>query len=198
VGEKVVVGAGNGVLTLWERGVWDDQDERIVLDRGAAAEDGGGGGGESVDCLANVPAAVAGNGKMVAAGMGSGHVVCVQLGVNKVVDVFRHDEAEAVVHIGFDVGNRMISGGGAIIKVWQETMDFGDDDDDDDDEVAHDDANGTDKRALDSDDEDEDEDSSSAEDEKEQRKRRKKKKRKKGLQKNIAPGPGMGSFKGLD
>ena len=189
VGQKVVVGAGNGVLTLWERGVWDDQDERIVLDRGLD-----GAGGESVDCLANVPYDIAGNGKMVVAGMGSGLIACVQLGMNKVVDVFRHDETEAVVHIGFDVGNRMISGGGQVIKVWQEKM--GDEEEADKEEAET--TNGADKRLLSSDDEDDEEDESSSEDEKKQRKKKKKKRRKGGLKDKQPNGPGMGSYKGLD
>src|SRR5271163_3594771 len=33
-GEKLLVGGAGGVITLWERGVWDDQDERIIVDRG--------------------------------------------------------------------------------------------------------------------------------------------------------------------
>ena len=53
VGEKIVVGGASGVLTLWERGVWDDQDERIIVDKGPA-------GGESIDCLVSVPDSVGG------------------------------------------------------------------------------------------------------------------------------------------
>ena len=44
VGEKVLVGDSGGVITLWERGVWDDQDERIIVDKGA-------GHGESLDSI---------------------------------------------------------------------------------------------------------------------------------------------------
>ncbi|TVY52774.1 WD repeat-containing protein jip5, partial [Lachnellula suecica] len=38
-GEKVLVGSSSGVLTLWERGVWDDQDERIIVDGGRGGGD---------------------------------------------------------------------------------------------------------------------------------------------------------------
>jgi hypothetical protein len=65
VGEKVVVGGGNGVLTLWERGVWDDQDERITVDRSP-------GGGESVDSMALLPQGVGPGGKIVVSGLGNG------------------------------------------------------------------------------------------------------------------------------
>ncbi|KAA6407460.1 MAG: WD repeat-containing JIP5 [Lasallia pustulata] len=105
-GEKVMVGGGSGVLTLWEKGVWDDQDERIVLDK------------ESVDVLAVVP----GSRGEVVAGMGDGKIKVVRLGTNKVVGECRHDEVESVVGLGFEVGGRMISGGGCVVKVWHEAI----------------------------------------------------------------------------
>ena len=65
MGEKVVVGQGDGVASLWEKGVWGDLDERIVLDREEAG----------VDCLCEVPMEWARkklkfNEKMVAVGLG--------------------------------------------------------------------------------------------------------------------------------
>lgn len=108
-GEKVLVGGGSGVLTLWEKGVWDDQDERIVLDKDSK---------ESLDVMAVVPG---GRGDVVV-GMGDGRVKVVRLGVNKVVGECRHDEVESVVGLGFEVGGRMISGGGCVVKVWHEAV----------------------------------------------------------------------------
>jgi WD repeat-containing protein 55 len=116
-GEKVLVGAAGGVLTLWEKSVWDDQDERIVVDRI----------GEAVESLAKVPEGVGGlahhgQQKLVAAGLGNGRVRFVRVGPNRVVpgmDV-KHDEIEGVVALGFDVAGRMVSGGGQIVKVWRE------------------------------------------------------------------------------
>ncbi|KAF2666580.1 WD40 domain-containing protein [Microthyrium microscopicum] len=162
VGEKIVVGDSSGVLTLWERGVWDDQDERIVLDRGIDGQ-----GGENVECLSVIPADITGSNKMIAAGMGGGLIACVQLGANQVVDVFRHDEIEAVVGVDFDVSNRMISGGGQVVKIWQEKLPEDNDDAEEEAEVT----NGA-KRDL-SEDDSSDESSSESEKENKQKKRRK-------------------------
>lgn len=117
-GEKVLVGGAGGVITLWEKGVWDDQDERIVVDKS----------GESVDSLAKVPEGVGGlahqgQQKLVAVGLADGRVRFVRLGPNRVVqdmDV-KHDDIEGVVTLGFDVAGRMVSGGGQVIKVWRES-----------------------------------------------------------------------------
>lgn len=177
-GEKVLVGGGTGVLTLWERGVWDDQDERIIVDRGA-------GGGESLDSVALLPEGLGLGGKVVAVGMGDGGLNFVKLGPNKVVAKLRHDETEAVVALGFDMTGRMISGGGQTIKVWHEKIN-----EEDGEDV------GTGKRPVGSSDEedsdDEDEDSS---EEEQSRKRRKRRKRNKGKDKNA--GKGVMAFKGL-
>ena len=181
-GEKVLVGSSTGVLTLWERGVWDDQDERIIVD---AAQ----GGGESLDAMIVMPEGVGDGGKNVIVGVGDGTIRIVKLGVNKVVgEPLRHDEVEAVVALGFDVGGRLISGGGSIVKVWQEQMNLEDEDEesDSDEEVT------PAKRALGSGDDSDDADSS---DEEEDRKRRKKK-RSKGKDKNA--GSGILKFKGLE
>jgi hypothetical protein len=181
VGSKVIVGDGSGVLTLWERGVWDDQDERIVLDRGLQDSPG-----ESVECLANVPTEIAGNGKTLVAGMGGGMIACVALGPNKVIDVFQHDEVEAVSAIGFDIGNRMISGGGNVVKVWQEKMEI----DDGEDEAVNGDSDDSE------DDDDSDDDSDSDEPAAKQRKKRRKKGGK--VMSSTARASNAVSFKGLD
>ncbi|KAB8076156.1 WD repeat-containing protein jip5 [Aspergillus leporis] len=113
-GEKVIVGGSNGVLTLWEKGAWDDQDERIYVSRSA-------GEGESLEALTAVPDEL-GKGKMVAVGLGSGGVNFVRIGSNKVVSEVIHDETEGVVGLGFDVEGRMVSGGGQVVKVWHEAV----------------------------------------------------------------------------
>ncbi|KKK13093.1 hypothetical protein P175DRAFT_0458689 [Aspergillus ochraceoroseus IBT 24754] len=146
-GEKVIVGGSGGVLTLWERGAWDDQDERIYIQRGT-------GGGESLETLSVVPDEL-GKGKMVAVGMGSGRVKFVKIGMNKIVSELMHDETEGVVGLGFDVEGRMVSGGGQIVKVWHETAEsrngekrsFGEDGDesDSDDSDEGDDSDDSDR-----------------------------------------------------
>jgi WD repeat-containing protein 55 len=116
-GEKVLVGGTGGVITLWEKGVWDDQDERIVVDKL----------GESVESLAKVPEGIGGfaqqgQQKLVAVGLGDGRVRFVRAGPNRVVQDMdiKHDEIEGVVALGFDVAGRMVTGGGQIVKVWRE------------------------------------------------------------------------------
>ncbi|PLN83326.1 WD repeat-containing protein jip5 [Aspergillus taichungensis] len=140
-GEKVLVGGSDGVLTLWEKGVWDDQDERIYVQRGS-------GNGESLETLTVVPEEL-GKGKTVAVGMGNGLVKFVRIGPNKVVSEVMHDETEGVVGVDFDVEGRMVSGGGQTVKVWHEAVGggsgagskrgYGGSDDDDDDENDSDD-----------------------------------------------------------
>ena len=191
VGEKVLVGGGNGVLTLWERGVWDDQDERITVDRSK-------GGGESLDALALLPAGVGPGGKIAAVGLGNGDLRFVKIGQNKVIAELKHDELaqEGVIGLGFDVTGRMISGGGKTVKVWGEKGALGaTDDDDEDEEEAEDDDEPTAKRAHQSEsdkDSDDDMDDSSEE---EERGKRKKRKRNKGKQQK---GHGILQFSGLD
>jgi hypothetical protein len=121
-------------------------------------------------------------------------IACVAIGQNKVIDVFNHDEVEAVSAIGFDVGNRMISGGGSIVKVWQEKMHL---DEEEEEEAVN--GNGTGKRAPDSDDSDEDEDSDDDSDSDAPAAKQKRKKRKKaGKLQNTVVRSNMGTFKGLD
>lgn len=120
VGEKVLVGQSDGVMSLWERGVWGDLDERIVVDR----LDYGG----SIDTLCEIPASFlpkAGKLKMgekvVAAGLDDGRIRFVRIGRNMVVNEWdlKHDEVDGCVGIDFDMaGERMITGGGQAVKVW--------------------------------------------------------------------------------
>lgn len=107
-----MVGGANGVVTLWEKGVWDDQDERVYVSRDAE-------GGESIETMAVAPDEL-GYGKLLAAGLGNGMVKFLRIGPNKVVSEVMHDETEGVVGLGFDVEGRMVSGGGQIVKVWHE------------------------------------------------------------------------------
>lgn len=179
-GEKALVGAGDGVITLWEKGRWNDQDQRIVVSKEK----------ETVDVMVNIPDGVGGAGKQVAVGLGEGVVRVVRLGMNKVVAEMRHDDVEGVVGLGFDVGGRMVSGGGQVVKVWGEKIEVDAGAEDDEEADA-----GVLKREADSDDEydqDDDEDPQSEEDQT-LRKHRKKRKRGKG----PAAGSGM-DFAGLD
>ncbi|KAI9848924.1 MAG: WD repeat-containing protein jip5 [Thelocarpon superellum] len=147
-GDKVVVGGSSGVLTLWERGIWDDQEERIVVDRGV-------GGGESIDSLALLPEGDRGA-KHVAAGMGDGTIRIVRLGLNKIVAEIRHDEVENVMALNVEAtGGSLISGGGQIVSVWTETVE-----DEDEEEVDGQKSSGSSE-----DEEEEAEDSSSDEEE---------------------------------
>jgi hypothetical protein len=174
---------------LWERGVWDDQDERIYVDVGR-------GGGESLDSLAVMPEGVGNGGKNVVVGVGDGTIRIVQLGPNKIVgETLRHDEVEGVVGLGFDVGGRLISGGGSIVKVWQEKMTLDDEDEGEDD--SDEGETSAKKRTLggsasDGSDEADAEDSS---DEEGERKRRKKRRKAKGKKES---GNGILGFKGLE
>jgi WD repeat-containing protein 55 len=183
VGEKILVGAGNGVLTLWERGVWDDQDERIIVDRSK-------GGGESLDALALLPEGVGPGGKIIAVGMGNGALRFVKLGQNKVVGELNHDELsqEGVIGLGFDVTGRMISGGGRTVKVWGEKT--WQDVDSDEEEATE-----STKRAHVADLEDDSDEDIDSSDEDEPRQKRKKRRKGKNKQQN---GHGILQFSGLD
>ncbi|KAH7402828.1 heterokaryon incompatibility protein-domain-containing protein [Pyrenochaeta sp. MPI-SDFR-AT-0127] len=174
VGEKVVVGAGNGVLTLWERGVWDDQDERIVIDRSK-------GGGESLDTIALLPDGVGPGGKIVAVGMGNGGVRFAKIGPNKIIGELKHDELsqEGVIGLGFDVTGRMISGGGKTVKIWGEQT-WQDVDEDEEEKTTSTTTNGKRENESGSDDNSDEEIEESSEEE--QKQKRKKRKRNKGKQ----------------
>jgi len=115
-GEKIIIGGSSGVLTLWEKGAWDDQDERIYVERGGAE------GGETLETISVVPDDL-GKGKTIAVGVGTGMIKFVRIGSNKVVSSVMHDETEGVVGLGFDAEGRMVSGGGQVVKVWHEALD---------------------------------------------------------------------------
>ncbi|KAI0390824.1 WD repeat domain-containing protein jip5 [Xylariaceae sp. FL0594] len=194
----VAVGTGSGVLTLWDKGVWDDQQDRIHVDSGR-------GGGESLDCIVQIPED-AGRNKKVAIGLGDGSLRIVDLTKREVVGSYRHDDLEAVVGLGVDCQGRMISGGGQTVKIWDESAELGAGSDGDSDEDSDDDGDDSD----DSDDSDappkkkagkrqasKDSDDSDSDDE--GRKRRKKRKGK-GGKADLGPlgAHGILKFKGLD
>ncbi|KAI0827515.1 WD repeat domain-containing protein jip5 [Hypoxylon sp. FL0890] len=197
----VAVGTGTGVLTLWDKGAWDDQQDRVVVDSAK-------GGGESLDCIVQIPEDTA-RGKKVVVGVGDGSLRIVDLIKREVEGVMRHDDIEAVVGLGFDCQDRMISGGGQTIKIWEASSLQGggignDDDSSEADESDDDDGDSDDGNAMngnktkrqaggDSDNDDSDSDVEGT--------KRGKKKRKKGKT-NINLGPhgahGVLQFKGMD
>ncbi|KAJ6074423.1 uncharacterized protein N7446_002200 [Penicillium canescens] len=146
-GQKVIVGGASGIMTLWEKGAWDDQDERIRVHRDNE-------GGDAIETMA---------GKLVAAGLSNGQVKFVRIGPNKVVSEVVHDEIEGVVGLGFDVEGRLVSGGGQVVKVWHEAADNAG-------------AGAGDKHMMDSDDSDDDSDSETEERPQEPKDRKKRKK----------------------
>ncbi|KAI1736075.1 WD repeat domain-containing protein jip5 [Xylaria scruposa] len=195
----MAIGTGTGVLTLWDKGSWDDQFDRVIVDSAR-------GGGESLDCIVQIPEGLSRD-KKVAIGLGDGSLRLVNLTKREVEGSLRHDDLEAVASLGFDCQGRMISGGGKTVKIWQDSAVLGLDDDgdsevdsdDDDDDDDSDDSGGAvpgkgngkrqANKGLDSDDSDSDDEQS------------RKKKRKKGKGK-VELGPhgahGILKFQGLD
>lgn len=179
---KLIVGGEKGGLRFWEVGVWDDNEETITVGKGASA-----------DILAAVPEGV-GRESMLAVGMDDGVVKIVGLGGKrpKVVGEVRHDEVEGVSGLGFEVGGRMCSGGGSVVKIWEESVEPSDD------EGEPIGVNGKRMQTGDSDSgaEDEEHDESLSEEEEKPKKKKKKRKRNKG--KDQSNGHHVMAFKGMD
>lgn len=224
----VAVGTGTGVLTLWDKGSWDDQQERIIVSSGnmvnssdpnpmaAAAAGGGGGGGrkkrrqkassfvagESLDALTLVPEDM-GLGKAVVCGLGDGSLRLVDLVRREVLSAanLRHDDIEGVVSLGFDVGGRLISAGGKTVKVWEELSElqgFGPNPDDEDEDEDEEETRGA-KRGAGSDSDEDDEDDSD-DGMVEEMRQRAAKRRKEAQKEKLGPmgAHGIMGFEGMD
>lgn len=170
---KLVVGSEKGVLRIWQVGSWDDNEQTVaVVGRGASA-----------DVLAAV-----GEDPMVAVGMDDGCIRFVDLGGkrSKVLreSEVRHDEVEGVLGLGYEVGGRMISGGGQTVKVWEDSYGV---DDGEVEETEHEGLGVTNGKRVNDFGSDEDE-SEKGEDESSEeeirKKKRKKRKRNKGKSQN--------------
>lgn len=203
VRDALAVGGSTGVVTLWDRGSWDDQQDRMVVDRE-----------ESVDALVSLPPGLGyggRDGKAVFAATGDGKITMLDIGRRQAVSggELRHDEVEAVVGAGFDCFDRLVTGGGKVVKIWEDlrelqgddgedSSDEEEDDDDSDDEDGSGDAKGTKReREESSDDDDSDEDS---DDERERLRDEKERKRKEAVAARLGPmgAHGVLKFDGLD
>ncbi len=175
------MGGEKGVLRLWEIGVWDDNEETVRIGRDASA-----------DVLVAVPEGV-GAEPMAALGMDDGFVRFVGMRGKRarVVGESRHDEVEGVVGLGWMSDGRMISGGGSVVKVWEEGIGCGAESEDDDDGVSG--VKRTNGIGSGNDSSEQGEEESG-----EEAMPRKRKKRKRGKGKGKNGGQHVSAFKGLD
>ncbi|POS82619.1 hypothetical protein EPUL_006193 [Erysiphe pulchra] len=132
-GEKVILGDSSGFLTLWEKGFWEDQQERINIASRKADTC-------ALESLALIPEDISDGGKNIVVGTENGDISVVTLGSNKITSTLNHDEIESVVALNFDIENRLISGGGTYVKVWQKRFFSSDSTDDKEDEEDEEDS----------------------------------------------------------
>lgn len=183
VGNKIVIGSERGVLRVRNTDNFQEPAENIPIT-----------GAEGVEAVCAIPDTlnVGDGGIKVITGMGNGSMGIVQLrkGKSKILREFSHDPIDAPESLGFvkvDGTERLVSGGGKVVKIWEEQkgavnglIDLARESDDVDSDDS-DDADGQEE--------------SSDEDEKPQ-KRRKKKRRGKGKGKHSDHG--VMAFKGMD
>ncbi|KAL9115050.1 MAG: hypothetical protein Q9187_007363 [Circinaria calcarea] len=144
---------------------------------------------------------VPGERRMVAVGMGDGMVRVVKLGINKVVAEMRHDEVEGVFGLGFEPGGRMVSGGGQVVKIWEESVEGDEEEGEEDTDGARlkkrkeldSEGSGSDREGAEGSSDEEEEE----EEEEKGRKRRKKRKRRRGKERGGGPAHVV-TFKGMD
>ena len=186
---KLVVGSEKGVLRIWQVGSWDDSEQIAMVGKGASA-----------DVLAAVRES-----PMVAVGMDDGCVRFVDMGRKRPKVLHetevKHDELEGALGLGFDIGGRMISGGGQIVKVWEDSHEADDGEEEDNEEDSLGVTNGRRVSGFGSDEDgsEEDGDESSGEEQRQKKKQKKKKKKRKrrgkdesGRQQDIV------GFRGMD
>ena len=188
VDRRLVIGSEKGFLRVWQVGSWDDNEQTVAVAGKGASADGLGAEGQN---------------SMVAVGSDDGVVRFVDMSTKrpKVLQdaEVRHDEVEGVLGLGFEVGGRMISGGGHVVKVWEDSDKV---DDGEDEEGSHEGLGGTNgKRAngFGSDQDESEEDGKESSDEEQQTKKKKKKKRKRSKDKNKNGAQRhVIAFKGMD
>ena len=190
VGERVVVGGEKGGLRLWEVGRWDDSEETVVVAPGVGA---------SAEVCVEVTGGERGR---VAVGMDDGVVRVLEMGERGkrgvLLGEYRHDEVDGVGGLGFEVGGRMISGGGSVIKVWEEGLAGGfdrcEEEEEEEDDCGEVEAIGGKRSGASGDEDDPDLGGESSEEEKPRKRRKKKRKKSNGM----AGGQHVTAFKDLD
>lgn len=211
--QKILTGTAAGVVTTWNKGFWEDHQDRIPLSRST---------GDPIESLLQIPEGFeihgwSGRGTLFAAGSGDGKVRIVKMGPNKTLATLAHsysaDEAkrmangkvktgdyeegmeEGVSSLDMDCDGNLVTGGGMIVKIWTAMEAAGGKDDSDADSDADSDDEDSRKRPQEDSEMDSDEES---DDEKEDKKK-KRKKRKGGIGKAKSVGvKNVASFSGLD